>query len=64
MGTVYCNSESIQNNFYNTYIILKNGIKNFDPNLYLELNPDVKSAGVNPYQHFLEFGFNERRRIK
>ena len=23
----------------------------FDPNLYLELYPDVKESGLNPYQH-------------
>lgn len=31
---------------------------------YLSLNPDVKAAGVNPYQHYLEFGIKEGRRIK
>ena len=36
----------------------------FDPSLYLELNPDVKAAGVDPYKHYLEFGINEGRRIR
>ena len=36
----------------------------FDANLYLELNPDVKAAGVNPYQHYLQHGIKAGRRIK
>ena len=36
----------------------------FDPNVYMELNPDVKAARVNPYQHYLEFGIKEGRRIR
>ena len=36
----------------------------FDANVYLELNPDVKEAGVNPYQHYLEFGIKEGRRTQ
>ena len=36
----------------------------FDPDLYLELNPDVKAAGVDPYQHYLRFGLAKGRRVK
>lgn len=36
----------------------------FDPQTYLDLNPDVKRAGVDPYQHFLRFGVTEGRRVK
>lgn len=36
---------------------------NFDADVYLELNPDVKAAGVDPYRHYLEFGINEKRPI-
>ena len=36
----------------------------FDPSLYLELNPDVKAAGINPYRHYLELGIKEGRRIR
>lgn len=35
--------------------------KDFDPEVYLELNPDVKVAGVDPAQHYLEFGIKEKR---
>lgn len=36
----------------------------FDPQLYLDLNPDVKAAGVDPYRHYLEYGIGEGRRIR
>lgn len=35
----------------------------FDADRYLELNPDVKAAGVNPYKHYLLFGLAKGRRI-
>lgn len=31
---------------------------------YLRLNPDVAAAGVDPYRHYLEFGFKEKRRVR
>jgi hypothetical protein len=34
----------------------------FSPGRYLELNPDVAAAGVDPVQHYLEYGFREGRR--
>ncbi len=36
---------------------------NFNVDSYLELNPDVKSAGVNPYEHYLKFGEMEGRKF-
>lgn len=36
----------------------------FDPDLYLELNPDVKAAGVDPRKHYLEWGIKEKRAYK
>ena len=36
----------------------------FDPNAYLELHADVKNAGVDPVQHYLEFGLKEGRAYK
>ncbi|WP_375271318.1 calcium-binding protein [Sphingomonas sp.] len=33
----------------------------FDRDFYLRTNPDVAAAGVDPYQHFLRFGWRERR---
>jgi hypothetical protein len=35
--------------------------KDFDPERYLELNPDVKAADSDPYEHFLRFGAIENR---
>lgn len=34
----------------------------FDPERYLELNPDVKNAGENPFAHYMRHGFKEGRR--
>lgn len=36
----------------------------FDPEIYLELNSDLMAAGVDPVQHYLEFGWNENRIYK
>jgi hypothetical protein len=36
----------------------------FDAQLYLQANPDVAESGVNPYEHFLKFGYKESRRLK
>lgn len=33
----------------------------FDPELYLEKNPDVAAAGVDPARHYLEVGWREQR---
>ena len=33
----------------------------FDPGYYLRQNPDVAAAGVDPYQHFMAFGWREGR---
>ena len=33
----------------------------FDPAYYLAQNPDVKAAGVDPYQHYISSGFKEGR---
>lgn len=35
--------------------------ENFDGDAYLAANPDVARAGVDPYQHYLEFGIHEGR---
>lgn len=31
---------------------------------YLRLNPDVAAAGVDPFKHYLEFGYKEKRRVR
>lgn len=36
----------------------------FDPQAYLELNPDVANAGVDPIFHYLNFGVHEKRNYK
>ena len=36
----------------------------FDPAIYLALNPDVRAAGVNPRQHYLRHGMIEGRPYK
>jgi len=33
----------------------------FDANFYLSRNPDVAAAGVDPYQHYLAYGWKEGR---
>ena len=43
----------------NELIISK--IDRFNPTRYLWLNSDVEKAGVDPYQHFVEFGIKENR---
>jgi len=40
---------------------LEEKLARFDEKLYLAANPDVKKAGVNPRQHFIEHGFKEGR---
>ena len=37
--------------------------KDFSTHLYLNNNPDVASAGINPLSHYLTFGINEKRAI-
>jgi GT2 family glycosyltransferase/glycosyltransferase involved in cell wall biosynthesis len=40
-----------------------NPSRNFDMHAYLEMNPDVKKARLNPLVHYLQFGKNEQRKI-
>lgn len=39
------------------------GAVRFDPDIYLDLNPDVREAGVDAWEHFLGFGLKEFRVI-
>lgn len=34
----------------------------FDPDLYLNMNPDVKDAEVDPYFHYVTYGYKENHR--
>lgn len=36
---------------------------NFNPESYLNLNPDVRNAGANPYEHYLKYGEKEGRQF-
>jgi hypothetical protein len=36
----------------------------FDEKLYLDANPDVKSGGVDAFQHYLEHGIREQRKLR
>lgn len=36
----------------------------FDGNTYLQANPDVKAAGMNPLYHYIKFGHDEMRLLK
>ena len=38
--------------------------KDFDPERYLELNPDVREGGADPAQHWQEYGYKEGRKWK
>lgn len=38
--------------------------KDFNGQLYLNFNPDVKKAGIDPVQHFIRYGKAENRRYK
>jgi hypothetical protein len=35
----------------------------FDPSSYLAANPDVRAAGLSPFEHFLEYGAREGRAV-
>jgi hypothetical protein len=35
----------------------------FDPSAYLAANADVRAAGINPFEHFLEYGAREGRAV-
>jgi hypothetical protein len=38
--------------------------RDFKPEMYLKLNPDVKASRMNPYEHFVKHGISEQRRYK
>ena len=39
-------------------------LKNFDPNVYLTIHPDVRARGTNPFEHFMRHGAREGRRLR
>jgi hypothetical protein len=36
----------------------------FDAKAYLEANPDVAEAGMDPLRHYLNHGIDERRKLQ
>lgn len=38
--------------------------RDFNDDVYLSINPDVKSAGMNPRRHYLHYGIGEKRRYR
>lgn len=42
-------------------LAFEEALRTFDPAGYLALNPDVAAAGVNPFEHFMRFGYMEGR---
>lgn len=36
----------------------------FNADVYLALNPDVRDLGISPFKHYRNFGFNEAHRYK
>ena len=36
----------------------------FDANAYLDANPDVEEAGVDPYEHYIKHGLKEKRKLR
>ena len=55
---------SLKDNFTRAFINFETGDSDFSGETYLKLNPDVKNAGVNPYEHYLNYGIMEGRKIK
>jgi hypothetical protein len=39
-------------------------MRSFNAETYLILNPDVRAANVNPYEHYLRHGIHEGRRVE
>lgn len=68
LGSEYDASISIPDNFVEAYFHLalqkERQLLEFDATRYLDLNPDVKAAGADPYQHYLTHGLRERRRTQ
>lgn len=42
-------------------VFVRFGVAGFDPGFYLDTNPDVKAAGIDPYLHFTRHGYKEGR---
>ena len=39
-------------------------VQRFDAERYAIDHPDVASAGMDPWQHYVNFGFRERRKVR
>lgn len=63
----YGNWSGIQSKYYQDYMVLKKGLevpKDFDPQRYLDLHPDLRRVGVSPCHHYMNYGRLEGRRYK
>ena len=43
------------------FVNFHSGEAGFDPGYYLAINPDVKAAGIDPFTHYMEYGWKEGR---
>jgi hypothetical protein len=39
-------------------------LSEFDGEAYLQANPDVREAGIDPWEHYLAFGYEEGRQVQ
>ena len=53
-------SKAFEDVFANTV----EAIRSFDPQRYLDLHPDVADTGMNPYEHYMRYGFNKGRKLR
>ena len=55
------NDSAIVHYLQNSLVPLANPIDEFDAAYYLEVYSDIRDTGIDPYQHFLLQGINEKR---
>ena len=58
MGRVIQNARELIRN-----PVLRTAFMQFDPQDYLDINPDVAASGIDPLEHMLRFGLNEDRSL-
>lgn len=61
IGIIYDPNLSLTDNFLNAFIFIDTGVGDFNGDLYLKLNPDVKDVKANPYMHYLIHGNKKGR---
>ncbi|MEM6586862.1 MAG: hypothetical protein AAF641_00300 [Pseudomonadota bacterium] len=65
-GVQYAQGDKIQKKFFEVVFEMVTGLRfaDFDAEEYLVLNPDVKTAKMDPHTHYYTFGFKNGRRTK